>query len=48
MSESLAVGRAAARPADARPADAADGAAALDPRRTLQLALGVIWLILML
>jgi len=35
-------------PADARPADAADGTAALDPRRTLQLALGVIWLILML
>jgi len=38
MSESLAVGRAAAPPA-------ADGAAALDPRRKLQLALGVIWVL---
>ena len=40
MSESLAVGRAADRPA-------ADGTvtAALDPRRTLQLALGVIWVL---
>jgi len=47
MSESLAVGRAAARPAAARPAarPAAARAAALDPRRKLQLALGVIWVL---
>src|SRR6516225_4776921 len=43
MSESLAVGRA---PAAARgPARAAGGTAALDPRRKLQLALGVIWVL---
>src|SRR6266702_740959 len=40
MSESLAVGHAAARPA---PCPA--GIAALDPRRKLQLALGVIWVL---
>ena len=49
MSESLAVGRASARPAAgpataARPATAV-GTAALDPRRKLQLALGVIWVL---
>src|SRR4029077_15094277 len=43
MSESLAVGRAPARPA-AGPATAV-GTAALDPRRKLQLALGVIWVL---
>ena len=41
MSESLAVGRASARPATA----VAVGTAALDPRRKLQLALGVIWVL---
>src|SRR6266568_4654280 len=40
MSESLAIGHAAARPA---PCPA--GIAALDPRRKLQLALGVIWVL---
>jgi hypothetical protein len=44
MSESLAVGHAAARPAPGRAATAA-GIAALDPRRKLQLALGVIWVL---
>ena len=44
MSESLAVGRAAAGPpAVGTAADAAAGA--LDPRRKLQLALGVIWVL---
>ena len=42
MSESLAVGRAPAARAPARP-DA--GTPALDPRRKLQLALGVIWVL---
>ena len=47
MSESLAVGRVAAPPAVGAAADAAaaDAAAALDPRRKLQLALGVIWVL---
>jgi hypothetical protein len=50
MSESLAVGRAAARPAQpagraAAVAVGAAGTAALDPRRKLQLALGVIWVL---
>src|SRR5256886_6328718 len=49
MSESLAVGHAAARPAADRAATAAAadpvGVAALDPRRKLQLALGVIWVL---
>jgi hypothetical protein len=47
MSESLAVGHAPARPAGRAAADAADaaGIAALDPRRKLQLALGVIWVL---
>src|SRR5205809_285130 len=49
MSESLAVGHAAARPAPGRAATAATadaaGIAALDPRRKLQLALGVIWVL---
>ncbi len=40
MSESLAV----ARPAEPRPAEQ-DRATALDPRRKLQLALGVLWLL---
>ena len=46
MSESLAVGRAQTRPAG-RAAAAADavGIAALDARRRLQLALGVIWVL---
>ena len=43
MSESLAVGRAQTRPAG-RAGDAA-GVAALDARRKLQLALGVIWVL---
>ncbi|HTO72672.1 MAG TPA: hypothetical protein VMJ30_02585, partial [Gemmatimonadales bacterium] len=43
MSESLAVGRAQARPAG-RAGDTA-GVAALDARRKLQLALGVIWVL---
>ena len=47
MSESLAVGRAAARPAAGRAAAsrADDAATALDPRRKLQLALAVIWVL---
>jgi hypothetical protein len=56
MSESLAVGHAAARPAAVRPAAVRPaavrpaavrpaGIAALDPRRRLQLALGVIWVL---
>src|SRR5438445_621000 len=48
MSESLAVGHTAARPAAGRGATAtADpaGVAALDPRRKLQLALGVVWVL---
>src|SRR6266536_2572024 len=49
VSESLAVGHAAARPAPGRAATAATaataGIAALDPRRKLQLALGVIWVL---
>jgi hypothetical protein len=48
MSESLAVGHAAARPAPGRAATAdavTAGIAALDPRRKLQLALGVIWVL---
>ena len=46
MSESLAVGRAQTRPAG-RAATAADaaGIAALEARRKLQLALGVIWVL---
>ena len=46
MSESLAVGRAQTRPAG-RAAAAGDavGIAALDVRRKLQLALGVIWVL---
>src|SRR6476660_3823317 len=44
MSESLAVGGSAGRPAVGR-ADGAAGVAALDPRRKLQLALGVIWVL---
>jgi hypothetical protein len=43
MSESLAVGHAQTRPAG-RAGDTA-GIAALDARRKLQLALGVIWLL---
>ena len=43
MSESLAVGRAQTRPAG-RAGDTA-GVAALDARRKLQLALGVIWVL---
>src|SRR5258705_1273862 len=47
MRQSLAVGHAAARPAPGRAATAATaaGIAALDPRRKLQLALGVIWVL---
>jgi hypothetical protein len=54
MSESLAVGHTTARPAPARPGSARPGSArpaagsvapALDPRRKLQLALGVIWVL---
>ena len=45
MSESLAVGRAQTRPAGRTAAAAgAVGIAALDPRRTLQLALAALWL----
>src|SRR5579864_9309477 len=46
MSESLAVGRAQTRPAGrAAAAAGAVGIAALDARRKLQLALGVIWVL---
>src|ERR1700745_4445988 len=46
MSESLAVGRAQTRPAGrAAAAVGAVGVAALDARRKLQLALGVIWVL---
>ena len=46
MSESLAVGRAQTRPAGrAAAAAGAAGIAALDARRKLQLALGVIWVL---
>jgi len=45
MSESLAVGRATAPAAPGAAGTAAHAAAALDPRRKLQLALGVIWVL---